>query len=346
MFLETVGAGTKKWKSYDRPDGELYHFLRAMIRSGEFAQGEKLPSLRQFAAEFHLSVATVQRCIADLENEGLVERVHGSGVFVRSPRKMVIGGGDRRIAVKLERNPAMLDTYCSYALLGAQERAATQNCILEIDYRSLPTRQALLEAGNECDALLLLGANYEEAIQDGVELPCPVVGVEFGDSHGGVCSMLSLDPFQAAGLAVAYFRKLGVKTVTVLHSSHEIHRERAESFRYRWNRMGQCRLHEFQERENIPEDWDWANGAFYITGGDTYDYIAERFRQTVGGDLKRNRRIFSLDGKARLVPGKHPGVCIFPDWREVGRAALDEVIRRIENPGSPPRRILLPCVLE
>ena len=51
MFLETVGAGTKKWKSYDRPDGELYHFLRAMIRSGEFAQGEKLPSLRQFAAE-------------------------------------------------------------------------------------------------------------------------------------------------------------------------------------------------------------------------------------------------------------------------------------------------------
>ena len=205
---------------------------------------------------------------------------------------------------------------------------------------------ALLEAGNECDALLLLGANYEEAIQDGVELPCPVVGVEFGDSHGGVCSMLSLDPFQAAGLAVAYFRKLGVKTVTVLHSSHEIHRERAESFRYRWNRMGQCRLHEFQERENIPEDWDWANGAFYITGGDTYDYIAERFRQTVGGDLKRNRRIISLDGKARLVPGKHPGVCIFPDWREVGRAALDEVIRRIENPGSPPRRILLPCVLE
>ncbi len=53
--------------------------------SGVLAPGKRLPSLSEFVEEYHVSVGTVRQALSVLENEGLVERVHGSGTFVRPP---------------------------------------------------------------------------------------------------------------------------------------------------------------------------------------------------------------------------------------------------------------------
>lgn len=57
--------------------------IRAAIHSGDLGVGEKLPSLRQLAADLRVSVITVTRAYNDLVAEGLVTNEHGRGFVVR-----------------------------------------------------------------------------------------------------------------------------------------------------------------------------------------------------------------------------------------------------------------------
>ncbi len=53
-----------------------------LIRSGHLAPGEKLPSVRELAAELLVSLITTRRAYAELENAGLIRRRQGYGSFV------------------------------------------------------------------------------------------------------------------------------------------------------------------------------------------------------------------------------------------------------------------------
>lgn len=56
--------------------------IREQILSGELAEGECLPSIRQLAKELGISVITTTRAYSDLEKEGLIATVQGKGTFV------------------------------------------------------------------------------------------------------------------------------------------------------------------------------------------------------------------------------------------------------------------------
>lgn len=60
----------------------LVHF-RTQILNGTLSAGEKLPSEPDIVEEFGVSRGTVRQALGILVNEGLVERVHGSGTYVR-----------------------------------------------------------------------------------------------------------------------------------------------------------------------------------------------------------------------------------------------------------------------
>ncbi|MBB3114544.1 GntR family transcriptional regulator [Paenibacillus phyllosphaerae] len=64
----------------------LYHQievqLRALIVSGQLAEGTLLPSIRELAQMVKCSVITVRRVYQDLENEGLLRTRQGTGTFV------------------------------------------------------------------------------------------------------------------------------------------------------------------------------------------------------------------------------------------------------------------------
>jgi GntR family transcriptional regulator len=61
---------------------QIQEFVREGIRSGRFAEGERLPSEPQFARRFQTTRATVARAFHDLSHEGLVDRRIGSGTYV------------------------------------------------------------------------------------------------------------------------------------------------------------------------------------------------------------------------------------------------------------------------
>lgn len=68
--------------------------LRNQITTGHLKPGERLPSETGLADRYKVSTVTLRRALAVLQGEGLVEKIHGKGNFVRRPlsRIMYVGG--------------------------------------------------------------------------------------------------------------------------------------------------------------------------------------------------------------------------------------------------------------
>ncbi|WP_073917992.1 GntR family transcriptional regulator [Streptomyces sp. CB02009] len=59
--------------------------LAALILSGQLPLGERLPSVRQLAADLGLAAGTLARAYRELENAGLVHSRRGAGTRVTRP---------------------------------------------------------------------------------------------------------------------------------------------------------------------------------------------------------------------------------------------------------------------
>lgn len=56
--------------------------IKSAILSGEVAEGDMLPSIRQLAKDLKISVITTTRAYNDLQQEGFVTNVQGKGCYV------------------------------------------------------------------------------------------------------------------------------------------------------------------------------------------------------------------------------------------------------------------------
>lgn len=56
----------------------------ALVASGELTSGQKLPTVRQFAADLGLAANTVARAYRELEADGIISTQGRRGTFVRS----------------------------------------------------------------------------------------------------------------------------------------------------------------------------------------------------------------------------------------------------------------------
>src|SRR4051812_23166886 len=57
--------------------------LRAAIRRGEYAPGDRLHTVNELADQYGVAKMTMQRAIAELREEGLIVSWQGRGTFVR-----------------------------------------------------------------------------------------------------------------------------------------------------------------------------------------------------------------------------------------------------------------------
>ena len=56
--------------------------MRRKIETGQWAPGQKLPSLEQLSKEFHVALLTARQAVSLMVEEGLVWRKQGRGTFV------------------------------------------------------------------------------------------------------------------------------------------------------------------------------------------------------------------------------------------------------------------------
>lgn len=65
---------------------QIKELLRARILDGSYPPHAQLPSEAEMIAAFGVSRITVRQAMGDLENEGLIFRLHGKGAFVSKPK--------------------------------------------------------------------------------------------------------------------------------------------------------------------------------------------------------------------------------------------------------------------
>lgn len=74
----------------DRPIyAQLLERIQLQIVSGTYGPGDKLPSVRELAAEASVNPNTMQKAFAELERSGLIVTRRTSGRFVTEDREMI-----------------------------------------------------------------------------------------------------------------------------------------------------------------------------------------------------------------------------------------------------------------
>jgi len=74
----------------DRPIySQLVDKLKMDIISGVYHAGDKIPSVRELAAEASVNPNTMQKALAELEREGLVYSQRTSGRFITEDQNMI-----------------------------------------------------------------------------------------------------------------------------------------------------------------------------------------------------------------------------------------------------------------
>ncbi|MBB4792666.1 GntR family transcriptional regulator [Streptomyces nodosus] len=68
--------------------------LRQQITTGRVQLGERLPSEAVLAERYAVSTVTLRHALAVLQGQGLVEKIHGKGNFVRRPLRKIMYVGD------------------------------------------------------------------------------------------------------------------------------------------------------------------------------------------------------------------------------------------------------------
>lgn len=65
---------------------QIKQLLRERILDGTYQPHQQMPSEAEMMAGFGVSRITVRQALADLQNEGLIFRLHGKGTFVSKPK--------------------------------------------------------------------------------------------------------------------------------------------------------------------------------------------------------------------------------------------------------------------
>lgn len=68
---------------------QLVEMIRIDIVSGKFKKGQKLPSVRELALIMKVNPNTMQKALAELENEKLIYTERTNGKFVTEDEKMI-----------------------------------------------------------------------------------------------------------------------------------------------------------------------------------------------------------------------------------------------------------------
>lgn len=66
--------------------------LRRRVLAGDFAVGDKFPSLRALAGEYEVAELTVHAAVKQLQHEGVLASTSGRGTFVQSVPDSSSGG--------------------------------------------------------------------------------------------------------------------------------------------------------------------------------------------------------------------------------------------------------------
>jgi GntR family transcriptional regulator len=138
---------------------EIADDLRRSIREGEREPGARLPSEAELARHYGRSVPTIQNALRLLSAEGLIDRRHGSGTFVRRPRTRAVRDNERH---QWEKDRALMpeDTRGETGATERETGLVIDDLVFFARYRELTAPGGLADAFGVPAGTVLLERTY------------------------------------------------------------------------------------------------------------------------------------------------------------------------------------------
>src|SRR5881398_2063672 len=143
----------------EHPHRQIAAALRAQIRRGDWAPGERLPSIPAIAQQYGVAKQTVQRTIDALRIEGLLITKPGSGTYVRGTRRKLNRLSRGRYGIQRGYHADLAARYQQQLVEGAPAAAPPEHA----DAFGVPVGTELLvrrRRGRTQDAPVEVGASW------------------------------------------------------------------------------------------------------------------------------------------------------------------------------------------
>lgn len=191
--------------------------ILAMMAQKGLQRGDKLPTYRALCRQLNTSIVTVQRAMHDLARKGMVQLIHGKGVFVATPiaskhRELTRMG----VVYRGSRHGMLIQPYLTQILMGLLDYADTWNADLNIfslrAARGSLTPHLVTEV---VDGVILLGIQSDEALEQYLRENVPMVVVDHV-THSLALDYVTCDNASAAVTSVEHLAGLGHRQVVYL----------------------------------------------------------------------------------------------------------------------------------
>ena len=338
---------------------ELADYLRERIHTGDLKVGERLPSYTELYDERGASTATVQRACDLLDQERLIERRHGSGVFVAAPPRATMRG---TIGIIGSTGFKVEDSAFNVALLRSVHQA------VEVDGRQLlylgRETSRFIRPENQVDGVLVCGVEETATVLQQLppELPC----VSVLTSMKGVTSV-GVDEYRGAQMAVDHLMDLGHRRIACLmeKKAWEARRrvagysdalqQRGVDADPRWQRL----VVSVDRHETLPyRDWAheqmraWLRDGWHETGctailaqNDMTALAVVQVLQAEGIKVPEQVSVMGFDGTelCDLITPRLSAVAL--PLTQIGAKAMEMLNRQIAGEPSQGETILMPLSL-
>lgn len=324
--------------------------LEQEITAGRFKPGTKLPSEAALVKRFDTSRITIARALRELQNAGIIDRVAGSGSFVRL-REARHEGLVFGLLIPDLGEIEVLDSICQgianapgsdHALLwghASRDEESKENRALELCAQFIRRKVsgvffAPLEFELTADKT---NRKIVTALQD-AGIPVVLLDRRAGQrSERTRLDMVGINNWQVGYIATEHLIKLGAKHIGFLgyHAAATTMSARMSGYQDALRDAGLpvAPMEELNDKATALEAFVCVN-----------DRVAAQFMQSLlqgGNKVPADLRIVGIDDSsfASLLPV--PLSTVRQPCHEIGEAALRTMLERIDRPKGPARELLL-----
>ena len=347
---------------------KIFDQLSRDILAGRYQAGQKFPSEAALVGRFGASRITVGHAVRELQQKGLVDRVAGSGTYVRAAphrgRQSPVFGliipnlGETEIfepicraiaAAPDARNHALLWLHAGEGSSGKEDEALqlARQCVaravagvffapLEMAAGSAAVNQRVMKMLKDAGIpVVLLDRRPEEHPGE--------------NAARGRCDLVGIDNQHAGYLATSHLLRLGARRIGFMAYRGQATTVKARMHGYR-DALADAKVKDartFYLNPNVPAVLPAgasACDAFVCAN----DRIAGRLMHVLlarGLRIPQDVRLVGIDdvNYASLLPV--PLTTIHQPCRDLGETALRAMLERLDRPQMPARDILLDCSL-
>lgn len=312
-------------------------YLEEQLLAGAYSSGQRMPSLRALMRKFKISYGTARRGMLYLhEKYAGISKETGRGTYFNPE---LSGNGPKEgHSVVVCGDEQYSTASCLYysalrGIISSAEKASVriEKVMLKSDFSDIAM---LRKITSRYSGAILLG--QYDAVFSRLDLSVPAVGVMMENSFDGAVSVVDLDPYLTAKLAVRYFLERKIRKVKILSSMNNAFLLRGKIFAML------AAEHGIRCSAPVTEIKSYRAGTGYFFTSDTWANIAcHRYREATGRELAADHVIMGADGKQLLQPGYSRFPTVAVDWEQIGVTAFTECMERINDPLRTAKKIFL-----